>query len=99
MGAPQGLRQSDPNRLQGRLSLKKPAPTNALLPSNEPFDNSLDAPETQGFALAIWNAKLAWERRRGFDSWHGDDNRIGRGEAERRLRRALAALAEKGDGR
>lgn len=96
MGAPQGLRQSDPNRLQGRLSLKKPAPTNALLPSNEPFDNSLDAPETQGFALAIWNAKLAWERRRMLDASYCVDHRIGRREAERLLRQALASMREGG---
>jgi hypothetical protein len=102
MGALSRVPQSEPKlRLQGRLSLnKKPAPVIAQLPS-EPAEYSEQLNSVQPNSVDQFESWLRAERndfsirqhQRGLGR---PDVLIKRGEAERRLKLALGALAERG---
>jgi hypothetical protein len=78
------------------LSTRQGRDHSSKLAGIELLDITQEADPTQRFATALWHARNAWDIARRVNGLGGGDHRIGKAEAERRLRRALAALAAGG---
>ena len=84
-------------RRRGRLTICKPTPNHAeQLPSEQLPDTTLDDPDVQRFADWLHVERNRFTIEQAMRGGRDTGQRIGRGEAERRLKAALAELAKGG---
>lgn len=78
------------------LKVEQPRSVAPVLRSIELSDTTPEAREVQDWALALMNSATLWTNARMRDGVADDGNRIGKGEASRRLHRELNRLAAGG---